>query len=58
MFTDVSGVTTDGLTYPLHEATLKLGSAFSVSNEMVGDQARVSIREGVMLVLQSPLPLP
>jgi thiamine pyrophosphokinase len=46
------GVTTDGLVYPLDDATLEPGSSRGVSNVLVGSEARVSIGSGVLLVIQ------
>ena len=49
----VRGVTTKGLMYPLHNATMKLGSSWGVSNEFSGDTAEVTIIEGLLLVMKS-----
>jgi thiamine pyrophosphokinase len=47
------GVTTQGLFYPLHEATLYFGSSRGISNEFIGDTATVSLRSGLLLVTLS-----
>ncbi len=47
---DASGVTTEGLRYPLVDATLPRASTLGVSNEMTAAAARVSLRGGVLLV--------
>lgn len=47
---EVTGVTTSGLKYPLHEATLRLGSTWGLSNELLGTQAAVRCTSGVLLV--------
>lgn len=46
------GVTTEGLRYPLHDEPLEAGTSRGVSNELLGDIARVSVRGGVLLVVQ------
>ena len=47
----VSNVTFAGVQWPLNEATLEFGSTWSVSNEMTGVEAKVSIGRGLMLVV-------
>lgn len=49
----VEGVSTDGLYYPLRDETLAFGPARGVSNVMQHDQAQVSLREGVLLVIHT-----
>ena len=46
------GVTTAGLRYPLHDATLLPGSTRGVSNELVVPTAQVSITDGTLVVVQ------
>ena len=46
---EVHGVTTSGLVYPLTEDTLPFGPALGVSNEMTTSQARVQVRDGLLL---------
>lgn len=48
---DCAGVSTEGLEYPLENAELKLGEGRGVSNIMLGEKARVSLREGTLLVI-------
>lgn len=50
---NVEGVTTQGLYYPLTNATIPMGSTWGVSNEFTGDTAGVSISKGLLLVIQS-----
>ena len=49
----VTGVTTEGLYYPLADAELNFGSSFSFSNKPLGnaDSIRVSIRSGLLLLV-------
>jgi thiamine pyrophosphokinase len=49
----VEGVTTKGLYYPLHNATINMGSSWGVSNKFTEDKAEVTIRSGLMLVIKS-----
>jgi thiamine pyrophosphokinase len=57
LYGDVSGVTTHNLKWPLHEATLKVGSAYAVSNEFDSQAAHasVTVTSGTLLVMQSHL---
>ncbi len=47
------GVTTQGLMYPLTDATLEMGSSLGVSNRFAEDIARVEVEEGYLLVIMS-----
>lgn len=47
-----SGVTTEGLLYPLHDAELAAGSTRGVSNELTAPTATVQLRSGVLLAVQ------
>ncbi len=53
---DAEGVTTDGLTYPLRDEPLPVGPARGLSNVRVGATARVAIRAGRLLVVETHLP--
>jgi thiamine pyrophosphokinase len=46
------GVSTEGLLYPLRDDDLAPGSTRGVSNELTGPTASVSLRAGVLLVVQ------
>jgi thiamine pyrophosphokinase len=54
---DVAGVTTDGLRYPLDDEPLPAGPARGLSNERVATTASVSVRRGLLLVLEAPATL-
>ena len=56
LFSTVTGVTTYGLTFALHDAELIPGSTFSVSNKANGNTRDISITiaAGVLLVLVTP----
>jgi thiamine pyrophosphokinase len=49
------GVRTENLRFPLSGETLRPGSTRGVSNELISTVARVSLDDGVLLVI---LPLP
>ncbi len=49
---EVTGVTYRGLEYPLHNATLSLGSTRGVSNILASSPARIAIETGILLVTQ------
>lgn len=50
---DVSEITTQGLEYPLADETLYFGTSRGVSNIIIRDQARVTIKEGILLLCMS-----
>jgi thiamine pyrophosphokinase len=47
-----SGVSTEGLLFPLHDAVLRPGSSRGVSNQLTGERATVSVGRGVLLAVQ------
>ena len=49
---EARGVTTTGLLFALHDATLSCGSSWGVSNEMLASSATVSLRSGVVALVQ------
>jgi thiamine pyrophosphokinase len=53
----VAGVTTDGLAYPLRDEPLPAGPARGLSNVRLAETARVSVRAGRLLVVESPVTL-
>jgi thiamine pyrophosphokinase len=46
------GVTTEGLRFPLRDEDLPAGTTRGVSNELVGTEAGVRLRSGVLLAVQ------
>ncbi len=48
---DVEGVLARGLRWELDYETLKLGSSRGVSNELMGYEAMVSVKSGILLVI-------
>ncbi len=51
---DAVGVTTGGLGYPLDEAVLPIGTPRGVSNVLAAPGGHVSLRSGMLLVVESP----
>lgn len=47
-----AGVTIEGMEYPLENATLDPGDTLGFHNELVGNEARVSVGKGALLVVQ------
>lgn len=47
------GVTLQGLEYPLTGATLTPAFPLGVSNAFYADEARISVRDGMLLVIAS-----
>jgi thiamine pyrophosphokinase len=47
-----TGVTLEGMTYPLTNASLEPGDTLGFHNELVGQKAKVSVVSGALLVLQ------
>jgi len=49
---DASGITTQGLEYPLDDGTLHFGSSRGVSNVIQAESASIELKEGLLLVIQ------
>jgi len=54
---DVDSVTTTGLVYPLADEPLRLGRGRGLSNLRVSTTARVVVRAGLLLVVETPATL-
>ena len=50
---DVMGIITEGLMYPLRDEPLLAGPARGISNVMMGQVARVTLRSGALLVIHA-----
>ena len=50
---EVTGVTTDGLRWPLCDETLYSDKTRGISNEMFGETASISLKSGFLLVIRS-----
>ncbi len=53
MSPSVSGITTQHLKYPLRNETLALGPARGISNVMLADEAAVSLKSGLLLLVHT-----
>jgi len=51
--TEVTGITTTGLFYPLHGEALKVGFSRGVSNCFCADSATISIESGLLLAIRA-----
>lgn len=50
---DAKGVTLEGVKYPLNDADVNAFSSLGISNEIVEEKSRISVAEGVLLVIES-----
>lgn len=50
---DAKGVTLEGFKYPLKEANVHCFSSLGISNEIVEIVAKISVKEGTLLVIES-----
>lgn len=49
----VTGVTLEGFKYPLKDAVISSFSSLGISNEIVEEQAKIKIKNGVLLMIES-----
>lgn len=49
----VSGITLDGFRYPLKNETLSLGQSRGISNELEAEEGKITIKTGILLVIES-----
>ncbi|MBQ4516536.1 MAG: thiamine diphosphokinase [Clostridia bacterium] len=47
------GISSTGLYYPMTDAVMEFGNPYGVSNEFNGDEATVSVKNGLLLVILS-----
>jgi thiamine pyrophosphokinase len=47
-----TGVTLEGMAYPLQNARLRPGDTLGFHNELIGTEAKVSVRGGALLIVQ------
>ncbi|SHJ58477.1 thiamine diphosphokinase [Tepidibacter formicigenes] len=53
LYNDVVGVTLKGLEYPLNNFNLSFGSSRGVSNVMMSDRCKISLKKGCLLVIKA-----
>lgn len=51
--TTATGITLQGFKYSLHNATMKIGESIGVSNEQIEQLAKISIKEGTLILLKT-----
>jgi len=49
----VTGITLEGFQYPLYDATLAIGQSLGISNVLLEPVGRITITDGLLLVIQS-----
>lgn len=49
---NAAGVSCHGLKWVLQDASLRLGKPFTVSNQVLDEQVRVTVRDGILLVME------
>lgn len=50
---DAKGVNLEGMKYPLYDANIKCFSSLGVSNEIIDEVAKISLKQGTLLVIES-----
>ena len=50
---DAKGVNLEGVKYPLKDAEIKSFSSLGISNEIQEEKAKISVKQGVLLVIES-----
>ena len=50
---DAKGVTLEGMKYPSEDIDMFCFSSLGVSNEIVSQKAKISVKQGVLLVIES-----
>jgi len=51
---NASGITTEGLEYPLNDAVLPFGSVRGISNLLEKPSAHVKLSDGLLLAVHTP----
>lgn len=54
---EVTGIRTDGLRWPLHGETLRIGRSRGLSNEVIAAGASIHVQRGTLLVVETITPL-
>lgn len=50
---NVEGITTKGLAYPLHKATISIGTSLGISNYLLEEVADIVIEKGILIVIRA-----
>lgn len=51
--TKVTGLTLSGFKYPLQNHTLEIGDSLGISNEIISEDAYITMNEGILIVIES-----
>lgn len=51
--TEVTGITLKGFKYLLDNYTLKIGNSLGISNEQIENEGKISLKEGILIVIKS-----
>lgn len=51
--TNVCGVTLEGFKYSLENAILNIGESIGVSNEQIGNESTIKLKEGILILIYS-----
>lgn len=51
--TQVKGLTLQGFKYPLEKAALTSDNSLGISNEIVADEAEISLEEGILIMIEA-----
>lgn len=51
--TEVTGIETQNLEYPLYNRTMTIGSSLGISNVMTAEKASISVKSGILIVIMS-----
>ncbi|MCU9813743.1 hypothetical protein [Paraclostridium sp. AKS73] len=54
---DTTGITLEGLEYPLKDATIEYGDPIGVSNVMESDKCRITVEKGTLLIVKNIEPV-
>ncbi|MDU3397053.1 MAG: thiamine diphosphokinase, partial [Clostridiales bacterium] len=49
----VTGITLTGFKYPLFEKDIEIGTSLCISNELAEEEGRLTLRDGVLIVVES-----
>lgn len=49
----VKGITLTGFKYPLYEKDIEIGTSLCISNELSGEEGRITFSDGVLIVVES-----
>lgn len=49
---DAKGITLEGFEYPLRDHDINLGSSLGISNRFASNTGRISVREGIILIIK------